>query len=426
MLRLCCCGCWCAGFLYGWFFPLTCLLFFPDMAKIPPYFEFHHAVKLLCGDGALERMADELRHLGACRPLLLTDAVLARIGTAGLAVRALADEGCPVVASFSDIPVDSSLSLVDRLAALFRELGADSLVAVGGGSVIDTAKGLRLVLSQGAADLLSLAGVENLCRGNFIPFIAVPTTAGTGSECTGVAVIRNDETHVKMEFLSPFIAPDVAVIDPRMTLGLPPAATASTGFDALCHAVESATCLQANPLSAACAHGAMSLIMQNLERAVCAGGDREARYAMALASTMAGIAFSNAMVGLVHAIGHALGGVCRVPHAVAMMILLPHVMRFNLPNAAADYAALLPHLVGMEAAMGVAAEGRAEASIAAIADLAARLVRRTGLPGSLSAAGVRSEDFARVARVAIDDGSIIVNPRAADESQVEAILRAAF
>ncbi len=396
------------------------------MAKLPPYFEFHQAVKLLCGDGALERMADELRHLGARHPLLLTDAVLARIGTADLAEKALADEGCPVAGTFSDIPVDSSLALVNRLAALYRDMRADALVAVGGGSVIDTAKGLRLVLSQDATDLLALAGVENLCRGRHVPFIAVPSTAGTGSECTGVAVIRNDETQVKMEFVSPFVAPDAAVIDPRMTLGLPPAATASTGFDALCHAVESATCLQANPLSAACAHSAMSLIMQHLERAVSSGGDREARYAMALASTMAGIAFSNAMVGLVHAIGHALGGVCRVPHAVAMMILLPHVMRYNLPNAAADYAALLPHLVGMEAAMTVPAAQRAEASIAAIEALAARLIKRTGLPGSLSAAGVRPEDLPRVALVAINDGSIIVNPRTADEQQVEAILRAAL
>ncbi len=393
---------------------------------LPTYFEFQNAVKLLCGDSALSRMADELRHLGAERPLLLTDAVLAKIGTAALAERALAEEGCPAVGVFSEIPVDSSLAVVNRIASLYRDMGADALVAVGGGSVIDTAKGVRLVLSQEASDLLTLAGVENLNRGRHIPFIVVPTTAGTGSECTGVAVIRHDVTQVKMEFLSPFVEPDVAVLDPQMTQGLPSSPTAGTGFDALCHAVESATCLQANPLSTAYACAAMRLIMQNLERAVVSGKDREARYAMALASTMAGIAFSNSMVGLVHAIGHALGGVCHVPHATAMMILLPHVMRYNLGRADEAYAALLPHLIGMDAALGVAPAQRAQAAVEAIESLAQRLAALAKLPLRLREVGVEREQFARVAELAVNDGSIIVNPRAADETRIEAILESAY
>ena len=390
------------------------------------YFEFQNAVKLLCGELALERIPNELQHLNAKRPLVLSDAVLAKIGTMAQVTSAMAAEGVAPTATFTDIPVDSSLAVVNQIAAFYREQNCDSIVAIGGGSVIDTAKGVRLVLSQDTDDIFSISGLENVTNGKHIPFIVVPTTAGTGSECTGVAVIRNDANGVKMEFLSPFVEPDVAVIDPRMTEGLPPKATASTGMDALCHAVEACTCLQANPLSTAYGSAAIRMIAQNLETATVNGKNREARFNMALASTMAGIAFSNSMVGAVHAIGHALGGVCHVPHAVAMTILLPHVMRYNLSHSAGAYAALLPWLVGMDAAMATPADKRAEAAIAAIENLGAKLNAACGLPLTLSDAGVSKDDFAKVAEFAVNDGALIVNPRAATEAQVLEILNAAF
>ena len=390
------------------------------------YFEFQNAVKLLCGESALERLANELEHLGAKAPMLLSDAVLAEIGTMQQVVDAMAAEGCTPACTFTDIPVDSSLKVVNTIAALYRSSGCDSLVAVGGGSVIDTAKGVRLVLSQEADDILAIGGVENLVRGKYIPFVVVPTTAGTGSECTGVAVIRNDENGVKMEFLSPFVEPDVAVIDPRMTAGLPPKATASTGFDAMVHAIEACTCLQANPMSTAYGTAAIRMICENLEDATRNGSDKKARYAMAVASTMAGIAFSNSMVGAVHAIGHALGGVCHVPHAVAMTVLLPHVMRYNLSHCAAAYSGLLPWLVGMDAAMATPVEKRAEAAIDAVVALGQRLNAVCGLPLTLKDAGVDKADFARVAGVAVNDGALIVNPRSAGVEQVIEILNAAY
>lgn len=390
------------------------------------YFEFQNAVKLLCGELALERIPNELQHLNAERPLVLSDAVLAKIGTMALVTQAMEAEGVAAAAVFTDIPVDSSLAVVNRIAAYYREQGCDSIVAIGGGSVIDTAKGVRLVLSQNTDDIFAISGLENVARGKHIPFIVVPTTAGTGSECTGVAVIRNDANGVKMEFLSPFVEPDVAVVDPRMTEGLPPKATASTGMDALCHAVEACTCLQANPLSTAYATAAIRLIAQNLETATVNGKNREARFNMALASTMAGIAFSNSMVGAVHAIGHALGGVCHVPHAVAMTILLPHVMRYNLSHSAGAYAELLPWLVGQDAAMATPPETRAEASIAAIEALGKKLNAACGLPLTLSAAGVSKDDFPKVAEFAVNDGALIVNPRAATEAQVLEILNSAY
>lgn len=389
------------------------------------YFEFQNAVKLLCGELALERLADELRHLKAKRPLLLSDAVLSKIGSLERVSKAMAAEGCPAAGQFTDIPVDSSLATINRIAALYRQEGYDALVAVGGGSVIDTAKGVRLVLSQETDDILSLSGMESLMRGRHIPFIVVPTTAGTGSECTGVAVIRHDQTGVKMEFLSPFVEPDVAVIDPCMTMGLPARATASTGMDALCHAIEACTCLQANPLSYAYGTAAIRLICENLPEATRNGGNRETRFRMAVASTMAGIAFSNSMVGAVHAIGHALGGVCHVPHAVAMTILLPHVMRYNLDRCRESYAALLPWMVGMETALATPAELRAQAAVDAVESLVSRLHELCGLPMTLAQAGVDPADFPRVAAGAVNDGALIVNPRAATEEDVLGILRRA-
>lgn len=390
------------------------------------YFEFHNSVKLLCGELSLERIAIELEHLGGRAPMLLSDAVLEKIGTLGIVRQAMEAEGCRAACTYTDIPVDSSLRVVNEIAALYRRSGCDSIVAVGGGSVIDTAKGVRLVLSQDTDDILAIGGVENLSWNRHVPFVVVPTTAGTGSECTGVAVIRNEANGVKMEFLSHYVQPEVAVIDPRMTAGLPPKATAGTGMDALCHAVEACTCLQANPLSQAYGAAAIRMIAEHLELATKDGSNRDARFAMALASTMAGIAFSNSMVGAVHAIGHALGGVCKVPHAVAMTILLPHVMRFNLEKCRDSYAALLPYLVGMEQAMVTPAEQRAQASIDAVAALARRLKSICGLPLTLQEVGVSRDDFEHVAQVAVNDGALIVNPRAADEQQIIGILNAAF
>lgn len=393
---------------------------------MPPYFEYQNAVKLLCGHNALDRLADELRHLGAAKPLLLSDAVLAKIGVAAQVSDAMAAEGVPVAEFFSDIPVDSSLDVVNRIARLYREKGCDAVVAVGGGSVIDTAKGARLILSQEKDDILAISGIENLQRGRHIPFIVVPTTAGTGSECTGVAVIRNEAQGVKMEFLSPFVEPDVAVLDVRMTLRLPARATAGTGMDALVHAIEACTCLQSNPLSYAHGTSAIRLISQHLVEATQHGANREARLAMALAATQAGIAFSNSMVGAVHAIGHALGGVCHVPHAEAMNILLPHVMRANLSHAAAGYAELLPYVIGWEKAAAIPAAERAEALIREIEKLSATLQQLSGLPRRLSEVGVQVADFPRIAEGAVNDGALIVNPRALDEAQIIDLLKQAY
>ena len=387
------------------------------------YYEFQLPEKILSVDGALEHVPHELTLLGAGRPLLLSDRGLEKVGTVDTVTAALAQGGMTPAKVYCDIPADSSIQVVNTIAALYRESGCDSLIAVGGGSVIDTAKGVGMVLAQAGSDLMASAGAEVLPRGAHVPFVAVPTTSGTGSEATIVAVVKDPEAQVKMEFLSYHLLPDVAVLDPRMTETLPPRITASTGFDALVHAIEAATCLQRNPVSDSFAEKAIGLICGNLMAAVVNGRDRKARMALANGSLLAGAAFSNSMVGLVHAIGHALGGVCRVPHGEAMTILLPAVMQYNLSKCRDRYAELLLPIAGPEVYAQTPADQRAQRAIDTLVALRHRLAEKTEMPISLVETGlVRREDFDAVARTALNDGAIIVNPADADYDDIIGLL----
>lgn len=388
------------------------------------YYEFKLPAKILSGDGALEHIAHELEGLGVRAPMLMSDAGLVRFGVAGLVKAALEGSGCRLAAEFYDVPADSSIQVVNSAADVFRRAKCDGLVAVGGGSVLDTAKGVGMVLAQGTDDLRQNMGCEALPRGQHVPYIAVPTTAGTGSEATLVAVIADPDHQVKMEFISYHLLPDVAVLDPRMTRTLPPRVTAATGMDTLCHAVEAASCLQRNPISDAFAEKAIGLVMEHLTTAVEDGDNMAARLGMANASLLAGAAFSNSMVGLVHAIGHALGGVCRVAHGEAMNILLPAVMRYNLSQCAGRYGELLLPLAGPEIYAATPAPERATAAIQAIEGLRGRLAQTCGLPIRLRDTGkVKEENFDAVISRALNDGAILVNPKEAGEADIRALLQ---
>ncbi len=393
---------------------------------IPNYYEFQNSAKLLSGERALEHIPYELEIRGCKRPMLLSDRVLERFGTVQTVVDAFHESGLAFAAAFLDIPADSAIAVVNEAASVFRREQCDCLVAVGGGSVLDTAKGVSMVVSHQVEDLMAFTGCESMDRGNHVPFVAIPTTAGTGSEATLVAVIKNPEEKVKMEFISHFLLPDVAVLDPRMTATLPPRTTASTGMDALCHAVEAYTCMQRNPVSDSYAISAIELIRDHLETAVTNGRDLKARLAMANAAYLAGAAFSNSMVGMVHAIGHALGGVCHVPHGDAMTILLPHCMEYNFDLLGERYSQLYYHLAGPEAFLAAAKEDRGRLTIAKIKEMSAKFHDLCGLSVTLSQAGVKKEDFEAVARTALNDGAMIVNPKQVDLKDVLRVLDAAY
>jgi alcohol dehydrogenase len=394
--------------------------------SIPKYYEFINSTKIISGSKALENIPFELSKRGVSAPMLLSDKVLLEIGTVKKVLNCFTEGGIAVKSIYTDIPADSSVKIVSIIAEQYKKDGCDSIIAVGGGSVIDTAKGLRLVLTQEVDDIMELMGLNVLKRGKSIPLIAVPTTSGTGSEATQIAVIANPDKNVKMEFVAADILPDVAVLDVRMTETLPPRVTASTAMDALCHAVEAYTCIQRNPVSSAYAFGAIKLIMEYIDEAVNNGTNKDARLALANGSLLAGVAFSNSMVGNVHAIGHALGGVCKVPHGDAMAILLPYCMEYNLEIVRELYEELLLPLGGADLYAKTLKTSRAEESIKVIKEKLYYLNKKCGLPTKLSQTRAEKERFGLVAEKAINDGAMTVNPRMMTKEDVLEILNKAL
>lgn len=393
---------------------------------IPKYYEFQNSAKILSGELAIENIPHELKELGSKNIMILTDKTLEKIGTLQTLIDSISNKGVNIADIFTDIPPDSSLELINIIAKRYNKLNCDGIIALGGGSVIDTAKGTRMILSQDKEDLMELAGCELISYGKHIPFVAIPTTSGTGSEATLVAVILNKIQNIKMEFISYFLVPDVAVLDPRMTLTLPKRITASTGMDALCHAIEGYTCIQKNPMSDAYAISAIEIIRDNLIKAVEKGSDKKLRLAMANASLMAGVAFSNSMVGVIHAIGHSLGAVSRVPHGDAMSILMPHCMKFNKDKLENDYAKLLLYIAGDEVYASTPKDKRADKTIEYVENMLKKLNEISGLPTRLSEANVKKEDFEAIAEKALNDGAMIVNPKQVSHDDVLKILEEAF
>ncbi len=395
--------------------------------KLPVYYEFYNPVKIISGHKALDNLPYELGQLGARRPLVITDSGVVKAGLVKYVLEAFAESDMAIGAVYDRVPPDSSLTIVNELGQLYRQQQCDSLVAVGGGSVLDTAKGVNIVVTEGAEDLRQFMGADVLTR-SMRPLMAIPTTAGTGSEVTNVAVIADVSRNLKMLFSSAHLLPRVAILDSRMTLTLPPHITAATGIDALSHAVEAYTCLQKNPLSDAYAFTAIQLIQENLVNVVKNPQDKDGRLALANAACMSGAAFSNSMVGMVHSLAHATGAVAHVPHGVAINIFLPHVLEYNLSKIVAWLAELLLPLAGIEVYARVPAsqEGRAAEALASIRRLQAELFSLTRLPRTLQEANVSRDKLPEIARAALDDGSIILNPVEMDYDDAMAVLEKAF
>jgi len=376
---------------------------------IPKYFEYFNSVKVVAGKQALARLPEELLRLGVKKPILVTDKGVVNAGLVKVVEENVTGSGVSIGAVYDDTPVDSSIHAVNAIAAIYRETGCDSIIAVGGGSAIDTAKGVNIVLSENTDDLLKFTG-NNRVRAVMKPFVVIPTTGGTGSEVTMAAVIANPDLGVKMQFTTPLMLPDFTILDPRMTKTMPPKITAATGMDAMTHAVETFMSIQRNPVSDAFAWSAIELLVENLPRAVTDGADEDVRLAVATAAMLAGVAFSNSMVGVVHAVAHALGGVCHLPHGIANAIILPFGMEFNLAKARDVLSDMLLVLAGPEVFAATPKKQRAEKSIAAVRDLIKTLNRTSGLPVCLEQAGVPKNKLEKVARIAVGDGAANFNP----------------
>ena len=390
------------------------------------YYEFHCPVKVIAGQAALEHLPYELTGIESKRPMIVTDQGVRSAGLLDPVITACEESDVRIAAIYDEVPPDSSTSIVRDIAQLYREHQCDALIAVGGGSSIDTAKAVNILVSEGGDDIAGYSGAGVLTR-PLKPFFVIPTTAGTGSEVTSVAVIADRERSVKLPFTSSFLLPNAAIIDPRMTLTLPPHITAATAMDALTHATEAYTCLSKNPLSDAHATAAVKKIGQSLLKVMDNPKDEQGRLDLAEASTMAGIAFSNSMVGLVHALGHATGAICHLPHGLCMSLYLPYVLDYNLEDIREPLSELLLYLEGAEVWAATPASRRAEATISAIRHLRDELHHRCDLPRTLRETGkVREDQLDQIARQALDDGSIIYNPREASLKDIQGILQKAW
>ncbi len=375
---------------------------------LPEFYQFHHPTKVIYGEGLADDFSHELEELNARKYFVVSDHVIHDLGLVQKVMAGLQEAGFTITGEFYDVPQDASVQAVETISRLATQSGAQGLIAIGGGSVIDAAKAANFVFSEGGSLIEDYSGAATLTR-PLKPLIVIPTTAGTGSECTLVAVIHDVENKTKLAFSDKFLLPDLAVLDPVMTQSLPPGLTASTGMDALTHAVESYVGVDSSPHSEALAAAAIRYIFKYLVRATQDGDDMEARGGMLIAANLAGSSFSHSMVGCVHAMSHALGGIARVPHGVANAILLPHGMEYNFEACKQKYAALAP-LMG-ENVSGLSVEQAARKAIEAVRGLGRRLSALDALPIRLRDAGVSQEVLAQVAEAAVEDGTIVYNLR---------------
>ena len=351
------------------------------------------------------------------RVLVVTDGGLVGLGLVAPALASLRERAEVVV--FAGVEADPTRANLH--AAVEAGRGCTGVLGFGGGSPMDVAKVAALLLGSGE-DLDAAWGVGN-ARGPRLPLVLVPTTAGTGSEVTPVAIVTVEGAE-KRGVSSPVLLPDLAVLDPDLTLGLPASITAATGIDAMVHAIEAYTSRSpnANPVSRDLALAALRLLGGNIAVAVADGGNRAARSAMLWGSLLAGQAFANAPVAAVHALAYPIGGLFGVPHGLSNALVLPHVMRFNTPAAAVEYAVLAPAVFpDLDTGEG------APAVAAAFADRLAALSASLGLPQRLRDVGVGEDDLGRCAAEAMKQTRLLVNnPREVTESDARAIYGAAW
>ncbi|QHO69134.1 methanol dehydrogenase [Marisediminicola antarctica] len=369
------------------------------------------------GRGRVSEVGSATAATGAASALIVTDAFLAGSPVVA-AVRASLEGANIVVSVFDGVVPNPTTTSLDLGSDLARDLGVEAIVAVGGGSSMDAAKGIALgaVNSNRGIDLDFRSGFER----EALPIVAVPTTSGTGAEVNAFGVITDVSAQRKFYVGSASALARTAILDPDLTVGLPPAATAATGMDALTHSLESYLSLMPNPYSDGIALQVISTVAEYLPRAVADGGDIEARSQLLFASHIAGVGFSHTGLGLVHGIAHPLGGRFGIPHGLALCIVIEEVLRFNLEAREQRIARVAFALgVGDTAASDAS---NAESAITAIADLA----HRVGMTARLGSFGVTGADLASLADDTLADAVTVNNPRVPVASDITRILEAAL
>ena len=365
-------------------------------------YSFQSVKTSLVQSGAVLPLSELLAERGLTRPLFVTDAQLIELGVVSPAIEAL-QQGANDVIVFDGIEPDPSERVVYACLDAFKAGSCDSVIAVGGGSSMDVAKVVS-VLAEGKQDLPEIYGV-GMVSGGRLPLFLAPTTAGTGSEVTPVAIITTGET-TKAGVSSPILLPDVAILDASLTLELPASISAMTGIDAMVHAIEAYTSkIKKNPISDMLALRALKLLSENIRKVLASPGDIAAREAMLLGSMFAGQAFANAPVGAVHALAYPVGGHYHIPHGLSNSLMLPAVLAFNAEACPELYAELARVIPG------------AERSADGLIDWFKALIDESGLPATLAQAKIPATDLPMLAKDAMFQQRLLINnPREVDEA----------
>ncbi|PLR66283.1 iron-containing alcohol dehydrogenase [Bacillus sp. UMB0893] len=376
---------------------------------------FSMANKLITGSDALSQLPDEMIRLGMKNPLIVTDKILIQAG-----VVKQVQELLPMEAGlFSDVNPEPEIEIVDQCVHVIREGSHDGLIAVGGGSALDIGKAAS-VMATNTGRIDEYFGI-NQVKVHGLPLVAIPTTAGTGSEVTNISILSDTAEQVKKGIVSPFLLPDAAIVSPKMTLTCPPSVTAASGVDALVHAIEAYISNFASPITDSLAIGAIKLISTHLPIAYANPGLIESREAMSTGSLMAGLAFGNAGVGAVHALAYPLGGRFHMAHGVSNSLLLPYVMKWNK-------TACLERFRDIAEALGVKADDLSdeEAADAAI-EAMIRICRQVQIPQSLREFNIPESALSEMAQEAAKQTRLLRNnPRELSVSDMEEIYRAAY
>jgi alcohol dehydrogenase class IV len=388
---------------------------YPDIS-FEPFFAFVHRPRIMYSPGLRAEVGYEMGQLGGTKAVIFTDQGIVKAGVADMVADEVKKSDLKLVGIFDSIVQDARIDIINEGTKFYKKNGADCMIVIGGGSVMDTAKAVNIMVGQGHDDFKPLAEQAALYEDakRLPPHIAFPTTAGTGSEVTFAMVVLDTVAHAKLSVAHPYCTCDLAMLDPELMVKLPAKITAFTGMDALTHAVEGVTATGAEPIADALNLHAIRMVFKFLPLAVKEPENVDARGGMLLASCIAGMGFGNSMTGAVHATAHALGGVYGIPHGLANAIMLPVVMDYNVEAT--------PERFMMAAdAMGINVNGMdpvqaGKAAVQAVKDLK----KEVGLTDTLASLGVPNdrEKLQPLAETAMGDSQISYNPNPIEESDI--------
>ena len=383
------------------------------------YFELNHKTQLCFGAGAVAKAGNYVKELGCHKVFLMCDDNLLDIGIVDKVTNSLNDFGVEnyIYTNVQPNPRDIDC---EEAAIIAKREDVDGFVAIGGGSVMDAAKATNVLLTNGG-DCEKWAKLRKIEK-DILPLICIPTTAGTGSEVTFEAVITNTNTHVKMSLSDKrFMAPDIAILDPELTITLPALLTATTGLDALTHAIEAYTCKAAHPISDSIALAAIDLLAGNILKASSDGKDIEARGNMLIGSVMAGIAFTNSYLGAVHSLAEIIGGFYDTPHGIACSIFLPYITEYNIPSNIKKHAKI---------ALSLGADDMQSSNDAELARKGIERLfdfnRKLNIPSFKDINKVNKNDFTAIADACIHHGCTNGNSREIGNVEYLEILNRAY